>query len=685
MEDSRLTVNESIEKLSKFFGDTYISDILENFRRGNRFLVADFRKISEFDPELADAFLESPVESLAVGVMAINELANCPDEERRKTELHISNLPESQKVRVQNIRSATLMKLISIEGIVKKAGKVHPRVTHAKFECPSCGAATNIAQTKRVLTSPDRCACGRKGKMRCVSQRLIDIQRIQLEEVPELINDTNSASQKVYCYIEGQLTDPSLIGKIRPGNRVVLTGILEMMPDFYKKDKDPQDAVMIDVMIKINYVETVQKEYEEIDLSEEDKKEIIEFSKDPRLMDKFVNSVAPTIYGLKNIKETLILQLLGGVTKHRADNTISRGWFHVLLCGDPSTAKSKLLEYMKNVAPKSRFAVGGSTSSAGITATVIRDEMSGIWELEAGAMVLAHKGILLLDEMDKMSNEDRASLHEGMEAGTITKTKAGINATLPAQTSILAVANPKYGRFDPYEPIIKQINIPPALFSRFDMIFVIKDNPDVEKDFNQTEHILRSHQKPKLIEPELDSIFVRKYLAYAKQNIHPFLSDPAIGIIQTYFLKLRNSAQSDDASKSISITYRQLDALVRLSEASAKLRLSGVVEKQDAEKAITLVEYFMECIGLDPQTGKLDMDIIHSGISTSKRNRIHILKETLKILVGEFGKIVPLDELIKRVQAKTEINESDLEDIIEQMKKYGEVYEPRRGFISIVE
>jgi len=356
---------------------------------------------------------------------------------------------------------------------------------------------------------------------------------------------------------------------------------------------------------------------------------------------------------------------------------------HNFIANNVYIHNSQLLKRSAVVAPKARFVSGKGVSGAGLTAAVVKDEFLSGWSLEAGAMVLANKGILMIDEMDKMTDEDRSAMHEGLEQQTISISKANIQATLRCETTILAAANPKFGRFDPYEPIAKQINLPPALINRFDLIFSIKDLPDKEKDEKLAHFILTMHQKHQTEHVDISTELLRKYLIYAKQKIIPKLSEQALEELKEYYVRMRSSGISEDKElKAIPISPRQLEALVRLSEASAKVRLSDTITRKDAKYAINLLHYCLEQVGMDPETGKIDIDRISTGITTSERTKILGVRELIHELEEKLNtKAVPLEEIIKAAQEKG-LNEEKVMESLEKLKRSGDLFEPRKGFIS---
>jgi replicative DNA helicase Mcm len=532
-------------------------------------------------------------------------------------------------------------------------------------------------QIEKKFREPTKCSCGRRGGFNLMSKEMVDTQRLVVEESPESLTG-GEQPKRLNVFVKEDLVEPRMEEKTTPGARVKVIGVLKEVPVPLSTGGM---STRFELAIEVNNIIPMEETFEELDINDEDEKEILELSQDPEVFTKLARSIAPSVWGYDEIKKSMVLQLFSGVQKKMSDGSKSRGDIHILLIGDPGVAKSVTLGFMANISPKGRYVVGKSASGAGLTATVVRDEYLKGWSLEAGAMVLANKGLVCIDELEKMDPQDRSAMHEAMEQQSVTISKANVQATLKAQTSVLAAANPKFGRFDPYQSIAQQIDLPPTLINRFDIIFTMRDIPDKSKDERIASHVLREHQyeqKEAIIEPP----FFRKYVAYAKQRVHPALSQEASDELRKFYVDLRNRpVSSESGMKPIPISARQLQALIRMAEASAKIRLRENVLREDALEAIEIMKYYLQQVGYDYESKNFDIDKISGKYSNSQRNKIMLVKETITALESKMGKMIPREELEKELEDR--LTKDEIDEIVEKLLRGNEIYRPKRGYVGV--
>lgn len=659
---------------AKEFFEYYKKEIGKNAKEGDKTIQVSFQDLSSSSHKLSELLLEKPEEIIQILELALEETGLISNPRVR-----IYDLPASQEIKIRDLRAKHLSQFLAMEGIIRQASEVRPQVVNAKFECPSCGSTLSILQIDSQFREPKRCTCGRKGNFRLISKDMVDAQRITIEECPESLTG-GEQPRRMSVFLKEDLVDPRMEKRTTPGAKVKVNGVLKEVPVMLKSGLK---STRYDLAVEANNVLPMEETFEELETNDEDEKQIKELAADEHLYEKLAGSIAPSIYGHDKIKEALVLQLFGGVRKIKNDGSPARGDMHILLVGDPGVAKSIMLKFVSNISPKGRYVGGRSTSGAGLTATIVKDEYMRGWSLEAGTMVLAHKGTCCIDELEDMREEDRSAMHEALEQQTISISKANVQATLRAETSVLAAANPKFGRFDPLETIPKQLDIDTALLTRFDLIFVMKDKPERVKDDAIAMHILSGHRKLEvnsLIEPKL----LRKYIAYAKQRIVPEITDKAAEEIKNFYVNLRNSSSSiveeNVSIKPLPITARQLEALIRMAEANAKARLSKKVTREDALKAIDLLGYCLMQVGFDHATKQFDIDRITSGIPASQRGKMILIRDTIKKLEQRLGKMIPTEEVIKELGDKVEIG--SIEETLDALNRAGDIFRPKKGFIQ---
>ena len=689
---SEIDVSPYIDKFEEFYSvalSEKINKLLAEYPVQKSLLV-DYEELEKFDRDLADLLVKKPdlligaSEKALIQAQGVSYKTAHPD---LPFEPHVRffNLPESGLL-IQDISSKQIRELISIKGVITKRGPVRHKVKIAVYKCQMCDAEMKVPMTKNTQAPQVCIECKRRAlKLEEESSYFVDVQYSEAQELLERLTGGTPAAT-----IELWLED-DLVNKITPGETVAITGVMRLRPPQKSKSKfetEPIYTRYIDVVA----AQKTQKDFEEIETTKDDERQIKELSQDPQIYDKVRDSIARGIYGHNEVKEALALQLFGGTPgKTMKGGAPIRDDMHILLIGDPGSAKTRFLQSMQTLAPKGIYVSGKSVTGVGLTASAEKDELGeGGWTLKAGALVIASGGIAGVDEFDKIDDNERAAMHEVMESQTVSVAKAGIVARFKAKTAILAAANPKFGRFDPNRLPGQQFDIPPTILSRFDLIFPIIDVMDEEKDSVLAQHILSMHQSSaKLLAtngPEeneenlVDPILLRKYVAYARQHVKPVLSDDAMGKIKYFYVEMRKRGKADGA---VPITPRQIEGLVRMSEASAKIRLSDNVELADAERAIRLTTYVLDKISRDRETGRIDADIIATGRPKSQVDKINAILDLAKKIQLELG-AVEIRKLVEEAISHN-IDEITAQRIVDDLIYKGELYKIKPGFVKIVD
>ena len=672
-----ILVADPQERFQDFLkADKYRERISRMAIAGSTSLTVDFEELLTTDSALAENLMEKPDEYLehanraALAQLQIEEPEYAEGIE--KIDVRLRGLPET--IPLRTLGSEQLGKLVMVEGIVVRATPSQPLITQAAFRCKRCGTVTPVPQTGTFLMAPIVCsdpACKRKGPFDFVQEEstFIDSQEIRIQERPEEL-----PPGQLPRWIDVKLLGKDLVDVARPGDHVFVVGTVRASaPTIPKVGKLRVFTLHLDT----NFTDVVSKEPETVVVSPEEEKQIFELAKDPWVHRKIIRSIAPSIYGYEHVKEAIMYLLFGGVAKYLSDITI-RGDMNVLLIGDPGTAKSQLLQYVAKIAPRGLYTSGRGTTAAGLTAAVIRERAGGM-TLEAGALVLADKGIASIDEIDKMRPEDRVAIHEAMEQHTVSVAKGGIVATLNARTAILAAANPALGRYDAYRTVAENIALPVTILSRFDLIFVLRDIPERELDTKMTEHILELHKSGAVpVESPISPDLLRKYVSYTK-NLKPALTPEALNRLKDFYLTMRSASETEGTP--IAITARQLESLVRVAEARARAALRKEVTTEDAEASIAIMKRSLEEVGIDISSHKLDIDIIMTGKPKSLRDRLQVVLSTIVEMEKETG-MVEKSALLEKLQTEYEIATNEAERLIGQLTKEGTVYSPRDGYLK---
>jgi replicative DNA helicase Mcm len=582
----------------------------------------------------------------------------------------------SDHIALRAIRSKHIGKLVHVSGIMMRASEVKPLLVQAMFQCRICEEKIPQTQEEGRYTEPARCPlCDKKTPMRLLPQesQFRDWQKVRIQESPDEL-PPGQMPRSIDIILEGE----DIVDKSRPGDLVKVSGILQTTPDFSRRGGK---LATFNIFIEANGVEISEKEYEQLDLSEEDMKQIREFSEDPYVHERIVASIAPSIQGHTSIKESIALLIFGGVGKTLPDGTRLRGKSNILLIGDPGTGKSQILKFVSGLAHRGLYTSGKGTTAAGLTAAVIHDTESGAMTLEAGALVLSDQGIACIDEFDKMDANDRTAIHEAMEQHTVSIAKAGIIATLNARTSILAAANPLLGRYESTRTPQENIQLPFTILSRFDLIWIMIDTIEETKDREIAQFILYMHQTKK---PKSDSAiapvtpgFLKKYIGYANRYVIPQLTVEAVEEIENFYVDFRKSAEGGGT---IPITARQLESLVRLAEARARMALRSQVTKEDAQAAVRLMYESLHMVALDRTTGKIDIDRLVSKMSADQRGSTNIIIRAIHDLDPDGASPVNRDALVQRAVAMGLAKEK-VEEMIEKLLADGTLFAPKDGKI----
>jgi len=662
----------------------YVDAIDEMMPKNAKYIIVDYNDLV-IEPQIEIIFSQDPDRLFDAFGRAIKEALQTrfpayAEKIKDEVRVRLINFPLERSLR--QITAETIGKITSVSGMVVRASEVKPLAKELIFVCPD-EHKTKVIQLKGMdVKMPIVCdnpnCKHRDFELKPEDSKFIDFQILRLQELPE-----DLPPGQLPHYIDVTIRQ-DLVDNSRPGDRIILTGVVRVEQEAVAGVQRGHSG-LYRLRIEGNNIEFLSGRGSKTDrkigreeISPEEEKLIKSLSQSSDVYQRLIDSFAPHIQGQALIKEAILLLIVGSNQRLLGDGSKIRGDINVFLVGDPGTAKSEMLKFCARIAPRGLYTSGRGSTAAGLTAAVVRDK-TGIMMLEAGAVVLGDQGLVSIDEFDKMKPEDRSALHEVMEQQSASIAKGGIVATLNARTSILAAANPMYGKYDPFKNITENVNLPIPLLTRFDLIFVVRDIPTKERDMMIAKHIIRRNttqgtDKKSVIEVDL----LTKYLSYAKRGI-PELTPEAEAKILDYYLQMRNV----ESEEMITVTPRQLEGIIRLSTARARLLMKDKVEEEDADRAIFLIQSMLQDAGVDVNTGKVDLGVLQ-GKPRSEVSKMQLFMDVLKGLEGDNK--VPVEEktFVKELEKSEKFTEEEARNYIRRMLREASIYESKPGHYNRV-
>jgi len=683
--DRRKENETTTETLTRFLRERYrdaVGTLAQRYPNEERSLVVDYDELFEFDRAIAEDYLTKPEQMGEYFEEALRQYDLPADIDLANAHVRVSNLPPEHTYYPGGFSPTDQASHYrAITGEVSKVTDEYSKIVEAAFECKRCGTMTYIPQTDSGFQEPHKCqGCERQGPfgVNYDQSEFVDAQQFRLATPPEIAEGSGT---EIDVFVVDDLADV-----VTAGDRVTVAGTIHLEQKTQGREKTGKFEPYVDA----GALAIDETDHTSVDTTPAERERIHELSDgaEGNPLDLAGASLAPKIHGNDSIKRVLILAMVGGSKTVYPDGDHDRGEFHVLLLGDPGTAKSKLIGRVEDLGWRTVGVSGKGATVAGVTASAVQDDFGdGGSALEAGAFVKAHKGAVCIDELDDMPADVRAAMLDPMSKQRISVNKWGINATLRTETSVVAAGNPKYGRFDPYEPVQDQFDLESNLLSRFDLVFTLTDQPNPDRDSTITGHILDARDAAKrqmagmdvddelaeTIATPVDRDLLRKWIALAKQQPEPvFANDEVKAWLDESFTDLR-SLNGYDSESPVPVTFRKLEGIVRIAEAAAKFEFSETIEMRHVKFATKVVGESMQDYGTD-ESGQYDADVQETGSSMSQKQTMKLLGSTIEELQPDNGGGADPEDVVEQLE------EEGIDTgwgLIDKAKEKGMAYEPQ--------